>query len=103
MALEARVERESKRVVHNNAKKTEDRKRVDGVAKVTLKLHWTRNSVRRGHKKYVYIRPRLDIPIDLLEKLGVKPLEGVEFDVEIVERDDGKVLVLKPRIVETHV
>ena len=97
MATQTQME---KQVVHGSTQKTALKNESNGAAKVTIKLHWTRNSVRRGRKRYTYIRPRLDIPTDLLERLGIKPLEGVVFDVEVVERDDGKVLVLKPRVAE---
>ncbi len=83
---------ERKSVVHGNGEKAGETNDSVGDA-LTVKITWT--PTRRGRKYYYY--PRVTIPSRIMEQLGIKPLEQVEFEVRVERRGEQQVIVLVPQ------
>ncbi len=88
---------EKKEVVHEKREKPSSPDSVMGDA-LTVKVTWT--SVRRGRKYYYY--PRVQLPASIVEQLGIKPRDELEFEIRLERRGEQQALVLVPRREAAH-
>ncbi len=83
-----------KQVVREKREKSRSDISKRGRENLVVKVTWYYTKKRDG-RRYYY--PRLHIPVDVLEKLGIRPREPVAFEVEIIETNGERALILKPK------
>ncbi len=78
-------------------------KRIEGTnggdtqgEKMTIAVMWSKVTVKRGRKTYTYLRPRIQLPSEIVEKLGIRPGEEIRFEIALIDKNGEKLIVLKP-------